>query len=39
MIFPEGYESVEIKNEINKIEQYEKNIQKQYDLLFKKKTI
>ena len=26
IIFPEGYESVEIKNEINKIEEYEKNI-------------
>ena len=26
IIFPEGYESVEIKNEINEIEEYEKNI-------------
>ena len=27
IIFPEAYESVEIKNEINKIEEYEKNIE------------
>ena len=38
-IFPEGYENVEIKNEINKIKEYEKNSIDRNDLLFKKKTI
>ena len=39
-IFPEGQESVEIKNEINKIKEYEgKNQQKRYDLSFKQRTI
>ena len=27
-IFPEGYESVEIKNELNKIKEYEKNVKR-----------
>ena len=38
-IFPEGYESVEIKNDINLIKEYEKSQQKRYDLIFKQRTI
>ena len=38
-IFPEGYESVEIKNKMNEIKKYEKNQQRQYDLLFKQRTM
>ena len=39
-IFPKGQQSIEIKNEINKIKEFEeKNQQKRYDLLFNQRTI
>ena len=41
-IFAEGYKSVEIKNKVNKIKEFERKKKcwyKQYGLLFKQRTI